>query len=123
MPLYGTPQSGGTLTSIIPGDSFTHFDGTETPSAGVTSIAFSRGYSPSGDDAGITWYVQFPLASPSAVVLIQGANSNVEANYQTLDTITDLQQAAYTDTGRAAFYRVKLSAYSSGGMPVVTAQR
>ncbi len=127
MPLYGIPQAGSNsnqslnLTSVCPGDSFTHFDGTETPSAGLSSVAFSRGYSPGAGDNGTTWYIQYPLASPVATVAIQGSNLDINAGYQTLSIVSG--NGAYTDTGRAAFYRLQLLTYTSGGMPVGLAQR
>ena len=62
-------------------------------------------------------------ATPDATVLIQASNVDAEAQYQTLYTSTAKQADYYADAGAFAYYRVKLSAYTSGGMPVVIAQR
>lgn len=121
MPAYKPTQLGG-LTSLVPGDSLNIFDGTETPAAALTSLQFSRGQSPSASDQGTTFQIIFPSA-PSAVVLIQASNVDVDADYQTVWTSTNLQNDNYTDTTRWAFYRAKLSTYSSGGMPVVVVKR
>jgi hypothetical protein len=122
MNLYGSSQAGGVATSLSPGESLTLFDGTESPAAGVTSLAFVRGPSPASDDAGTIFQTAFPTA-PTATLLVQGSNIDVEADYETLYTSTSKQFDAYTDTARWKFYRLKLSAYSSGGMPVATVQR
>lgn len=126
--LYGTPQAGSNtsgaaynLTALCPGDKITLFDGTETPGASVKSVAFSRAQTASGDN-GTTFFIQFGSA-PTALVLIQSAFADVEADYQTVWSSTNTQQDAYTDVGRAPFYRAVLSTYSAGGMPVVTATR
>lgn len=115
----------GRAPDLRPGDmGYSIFDGTETPSAGLSSLAFARGQSPSGADQGTTFSISFPSASPNATVLIQGSNQDVDAQYQTLWTSTGLQYDNFTDdVGRWAFYRSQLSAYSSGGMPAVIAKR
>jgi len=127
MPLYGTPQAGSNptpglnLTSVIPGDSFTLFDGTESAANGLASVAFNRGYSPNGSNT-CTFYCEGIPAS--CTVDIQSANDDVEADYSTLASITSSTvPPAYTDIGTARYFRAKLSAYSSGAMPVVKVQR
>jgi hypothetical protein len=120
--VYGTPQTG--ITSLVPGDSMTLFDGTEAAAVGLASIPFSRGYSPSGDDAGSSFFVRG--GAVTTAVDVQGANENVDAQYLTLDTLVPDANgnAAYTDIGRAAFYRYKISARGGGDpMPVCTVQR
>lgn len=121
MPVYGVAQAGGALTCVIPGDGYVLFDGTETPGAGVKSVAFSRGMGPGAGPHGMVFTVAFASA-PTATVLIQGSNTDVEADYQTLGSIA-AQHGYYADEGRFKFYRANLSAYSAGGMPVVIVQR
>ncbi len=129
MPVYGVAQVGNNpvpglnLTSIIPGDSYTLFDGTETPAQGLASVAFSRGYSPGVSDNGVTFYVTGLPAS--ATVDIQGSDTDIDGDYTQLWQISPDTNGngAYTDVGRPAFYRALLSTYSSGAMPVCKAQR
>lgn len=131
MPIYGVaqagynapPNQGLNLTSVVPGDSITLFNGTETPSNGLKSVAFARGYSPSGDDAGTTFNVS---GMPSGMTVdVQVAGANVDGDYTSVVTLTPDSNgnAAYTDVGRSPFFRVTISAYTSGAMPIVTAQR
>lgn len=126
MPIYGTPQAGSNtagaaynIRAVIPGDSFTFFDGTETVANGLASIAFNRGYSPTGSN-NVTVYVQGAPASGFTIDL-QGAMTNEEADYYTITTITPDANGngAASDDGTAAFLRMKISAYSSGAMPIV----
>lgn len=129
--LYGTPQSGFNpapdaglnLTCLVPGDHLTLFDGTETPVQGIKSVAFSRGYSPGASDNGTTFTV---YGMPStATIDVQVSNDDVDGHYVTVNTISPDANGNgfYTDIGRAAFYRVTLSAYASGAMPVVKVKR
>lgn len=122
MKLYGAAQAGGSLTALSPGDRMTLFDGTETPAAGLTSVAFCRAPGIMGVPAMIVFTVSFG-SSPTAAVVVQGANVNAEAAFQTLNTTTNQQNDWYQDEGNFTFYRVQLSAYTSGGMPTVIAQR
>ena len=132
MPAYGIaqpgynvyPNQGLNLTSVISGESFTLFDGTETAAQGLKSVAFTRGPAPGiVADNGITFYVSGGPAG--AVVEIEGANINADGDYVVLNSITlDANgNGAYTDIGRASFFRAVLSTYTSGPMPIVTAQR
>ena len=120
MPLYGVAQAGGVLTAVYPGEKFTLFDGTESPAAGVKSVAFNRAPG-NGITNGQVFTVGFPFA-PTATVQIQASNDDVEAHYQTLATVTT-QKGYYADYGEFRFYRAVLSAYSSGSMPTVIVQR
>lgn len=121
MPAYNTPQAGGTLTSVIPGDSYTLFNA-ESLTAPISSIAFSRGESPSGSDQGMTFQMSF-ASTPTAVVVIQGSNQDIDALYETIWTSTNTQYDNYTDTTRWAFYRAKLVSQSGGGALTVTVKR
>lgn len=127
--IYGTAQAGSNpvpgknLTSIGVGDSFTLFDGTEAPSAGLASVAFSRAMSPGAADNGVTFYA---TGMPSdAVIEVEGSNTDVDGDYLVLYAMNPDTNgnAAYTDNGRPAFYRAVLSTYTTGAMPVVKAQR
>lgn len=111
----------GTATALYPGDSLLLFNA-ETVAANSESIAFARASSPGGDDAGSTFEIDF-AASPTAVVTIQGANTDLDANYQTLYTSTNAQHDNYTDNARWEFYRCKVSTYSAGGALTVKVQR
>ncbi len=126
MPVYGIPQAGDliplglNLTALIPGEQMTLFDGTETAALNLTSVAFARGYSPSADDAGTTFRAS--VIPTGMIIDVQSANHDIEAEYSTVGTMIQ-SDPSYTDTGRSAFYRLKVSAYTSGAMPVCTAQR
>lgn len=127
MPNYGVAQAGSNataglnLTTLQPGDTMLLFNA-ESPAAPQASVAFARGYSPSGDDAGITFQISFAVA-PTAVVAIQGSNVDLDAAYETLYTSTNVQFDNYTDTTRWAFYRAKLVTQSAGGALTVRVQR
>lgn len=128
--LYGVAQSGPNIVSpslniavLYPGDPYTLFSGTETPVQGMTSVAFQRGPSPSGDN-GISFFAQ-GMPSTSAID-IQASATDSDLDYQSVSgTLTPDANGnvAYTDVGRALFYRVILTTYVSGSMPVVKAQR
>lgn len=128
MPAYGTPQSGGTPTSLVPGDGPYYLVNAEVVAAGYKSIPFSRGYSPGAADNGCTFQIQWTVA-PTAEVDIQGSNVDVDGSYQTLSqSINPIANPAgyldnYTDTTRWAFYRVYVPSYSAGGALTVTVQR
>lgn len=123
MPLYSSTINPPCLDV---GRSLVMFDGTETPAIGLKSIAFARGTQGS-DDAGTTFDGS---GLPAGMTIdVQVANLNVDADYHTVSTLSpsggspDSGNIAYTDTGRSAFYRLYVSAYTSGAMPIVIAQR
>lgn len=120
---YGVLQAGGTLTEILPGDAFTLFNA-ESPAAGQASVAFATGYCPGGGPShGIVFTIDYAATSVTAVMLIQGSNRDVDADYQTLYTSTNVQHDNYADVGGFAFYRAKLSTESAGLPVTVIAQR
>ena len=121
MPLFSTPQAGNVRTAVYPGDKYVLFDGTETPSVGLKSVAFNRAPGNMQSGNGMVFTVDFASA-PTATVQIQGANTDAEANYQILSTIST-QHGYYADLGLFCFYRCVLSAYGAGGQPIVTVQR
>lgn len=130
MPLYGAPRSGSNtdpgknLTAVAPGEGFTLFDGTETVALNLKSIAFVRAMSPTDEDSGSTFSVSNLAATTN--VAIEGANEDIDTKYTVLDTLVPDANGndASTDVGRLAFFRVRISAYTGGGiMPVVKVQR
>lgn len=131
MPAYGVKQSGPNtdssknLTSLQPGDpGLTLWDGTETPLSGNASVAFSRGPSVGGGDNGTSF--DFTGMDAASVVDVQVSNLDVAADYITVSgglTPDANGNAAYTDIGRSAFYRVVLTTYVSGAMPKCVAKR
>lgn len=131
MPAYGVNQSGSNtagqsknLTSLQPGDSMTLWDGTETAAGGAASVAFSRGPAVGGADNGTSF--DFTGMDAASVVDVQVSNLDVAADYITVSgglTPDANGNAAYTDIGRSAFYRVVLTTYVSGAMPKCVAQR
>ena len=123
MPLYGTPQAGGVLTAVGPGDSIKLFD-SEVLVVPQASIAFAR-QDAGGGLAGArqtTFQVLF-AAAPLASVAIQGSNVDIDAAYQDLAQIDNAQFGRYVDTGTWAYYRAVLLSQSAGGAVTVIAQR
>ena len=130
MPLYGIRQAGSNpdmtknLSSVCIGDTYILFDGTETPEAGLKSVAFARATQGSGDN-GITFQtVGMPAGS---TVIIESSNEDVDASYVAVETLAPdaSGNANYTDLGRSPFWRAVLG---SGGMspsvmPKVIAER
>ncbi|MDE2099623.1 MAG: hypothetical protein KGL39_20390 [Patescibacteria group bacterium] len=123
MPTYGTPQAGGVVTSLSPGDKgYQLFNGTEVAAQGLKSVSVARGGAFAGDN-GISFFASgMPLTS---VIQIQASNDDVDGHYTVVGTINPDANGngAYTDIGRAGFYRAVLSTYVSGAMPVVVADR
>ena len=119
MPLYGSQP--GMPTPVYPGQQFVLFSGTETPALGVKSVAFERVPNWDGHPSAMTFTAVFPNA-PTATVQIQASNDDAEAHYQTLQAINTIT-GWYSDQGQFRYYRCVLSAYASGGMPVVIVQR
>ena len=112
------------------GQSLKMFDGTETPAVGLKSIAFARGTQGS-DDTGTTFDGSGLPAGMTIDVQVTNApvNAAQDATFHTVSTLSpsggspDSGNIAYTDIGRSAFYRLYVSAYTSGAMPTVIAQR
>lgn len=125
MPTYTQVLSGG-KRQCGPGESLTLFDGTETPAEGLASMCFARGYSAGQAQAYSTFHAD---GMPSDMVIdVQAANVDAEADYHTIGQMTSENASPagfpfFTDDGSPAFYRLKISAYTSGSMPIVTVQR
>jgi hypothetical protein len=113
MPIYGTPQAGGTPTALQPGDGMVLFAG-EVVGAGVASIPFARGFSPGGGAPPIVFTASWTAGAPS----IQGSNVDDPAQYVTLNTMA-ASPDFYADLGGFAFYR----ALSAGGTVTMRVQR
>jgi hypothetical protein len=131
MPLYGVAQSGFNgppsqglnIASLIPGESITLFSPSDPAGVNQKSVAFARGYSPSAMDNGITFNLS---GIPSAMTVdVQCAGADIDGDYYTVATLSGDTNGntAYTDTGRSPFYRLQVSAYTSGVMPTATANR
>lgn len=105
MPKYGIPQGGGVLTQVDPGEGLILFNA-EKLTAPQAGLAFARGFtSPGPQPSGSVFTISFPGAGPTDSVGIQGANVDVDAEYQTLFTSTNLEKDYYNDVGEFAFYR------------------
>lgn len=130
MPAYGVAQSGynansaKNLTSLQPGDpGMTLWDGIETPTTGVKSVAFSRGPAVGGGDNGTSF--DFTGVVAGTTVDVQVANEDVDASYSTVSgglTPDAGGNCNYTDIGRSAFYRAVLTV-GNGTMPKCIAKR
>ena len=127
MPIYGVAQAGSNPTAglnlsvVQPGDSYVLFNG-EVITPPQASVAFVRGNSISESDQGMTFQMSFATA-PTAVLVIQGSNVDLDAAYETLWTSTNTQYDNYTDTTRWTYYRAKLVSQSAGGAVTVRVQR
>lgn len=113
--------SPGFAKALYPGDYMTLFSGTEVAALGAASAAFARGSGASG--SGQTFNLSGVPAGMT--VDVQCAATDVDADYTSLVTLTPDANgnAAYTDEGYSPFYRYKISAYTSGPMPVGTVNR
>ena len=142
MPLWGTPQSGCNpvsalnFTDLRPGDDLALFDGTETIATGSKSIAFVRGDSPSATDQGFTVSVS---GCPNGTVIdVQQSNgvsatgrnplvtptvANMDASFNTVSGDTINGNTAITDTGRSTFYRLIVTNFVNGDVPVAIVKR
>lgn len=127
MPNYGVAQSGSNVVSglnlvvLNPGDQFFLFNA-ESLTAPQASVAFNRGPGPTLEPAGIVFTIKF-AAAPTDSLVIQGSNTDVDGDYQTLFTSTNKQFDYYADIGEFAYYRAKLVSQSAGGAVTVIAQR
>lgn len=135
MPLWGVNQSGPNvisslnLVSIVPGDVFSLLDGTETIVTGSKSVAFSRGEAITGADAGSSFFITG--CTNGTQITIQASNgtptaptlATLDASFISLPGGVFTGNNAYTDVGRAAFYRALVVVFVSGDVPVVIVKR
>lgn len=119
MPAYA---AGATRTPLFPGDQpLVLFNGSETVAQGLASIPFWRGPSPSSNDGG-TSFLATGMASDMTID-VQASNDDVTyVTTQSMSADTD-GHGGTSDAGRSQFYRVLISTYTTGTMPVVTASR
>lgn len=126
MSAYGTPQAGYNappnlglnLTSLEVGQQITLISAPDAVSAAFKSVAFARGTKESGNRT-----ITFTQSGCPAgtVCLIEAADADLDARYQTVGTITG--NGFYTDIGASAFYRAHITPYDAADVPVVTATR
>lgn len=134
MPLWGTGYPGGNPVSALniidlrPGDQFVLLTVTDSVATGTKSIPFARGTSASQSDAGCSF--QISGCPNGSIISIQASNGTQEATMTlaALDASFNEVQSiagngAYTDVGRAAFYRVQVTTFANGDVPVVIVQR
>ena len=129
MPNYGVAQAGSqlppnqglNLSVINPGESIYLFNA-ESPAAPQASVAFCRGVGPMETPAGLVFTIKFATA-PTDSLVIQGSNTDLDGDYQTLFTSTNKQYDYYADIGEFLFYRAKLVSQSGGGAVTVLVQR
>ena len=131
MPNYGDLPSGvgGTLqgpTACQPGDTLALFN-SETVTAPQASIVLGRAMGPVGNDAGVTFFMEF-VSAPTSSLQILGTNKTPAlvfnlADWYALWTSTNKQQDYYTDTGQFSYYCAYLASQSAGGKVSVIAQR
>lgn len=143
MPLWNTPQSGWNTqypglncVMLTIGDDYALLDGTETVITGTKSVHFTRG-SMGDTDAGTTFAVTG--CANGTVIDIQASNgvaqsttngiptvtqtpTNLDASFQNVGgTVTG--NGFYTDIGRSMYYRVIVTSFAAGDVPVVLAKR
>jgi len=130
MPLYGVAQSGWNpppnqglnLASLEVGEHITLFNGTETPSVGLKSVAFALGIQGANRGSKTFWCSGMTAGS---VIDIQAANQDVDSEYSSVSgalTPDANGNVSYPDDGQSAFYRAVLTT-STGAMPIVIVQR
>lgn len=129
---FGPPNQGLNVTSIVPGDNLVLFDGTETPLTGLASIAFSRGTGQGPGDGGSTFNLTGMPSDMTVDVEVcsppNGGFASVAAMNSAFSSVTTMiadsgGNSSYTDLGRSQFYRLKITLYTTGTMPVGVVQR
>jgi hypothetical protein len=104
---------------------------------GTNSVHFARADSPSGNDAGMTFSMTGCAAGSTTTLNVQGSNgfpsdnqgtplitpsvAAMDATFNTFNSVTG--NGATTDTGRSSFYRVNISGFQAGDVPVVIVKR
>ncbi|MGC1620749.1 MAG: hypothetical protein WA765_19830 [Candidatus Acidiferrum sp.] len=104
-------------TSLMPGDvGFSYNNETFPGSAQAGSQFAIPSYSGQPDTGtAVRWQTIFGTAPTAVSLSLQGAMADVDAEYQTLDTTTNIAGEARTVTGvQARFLRIKFTS-STGG--------
>ncbi len=126
MPLYGQLQPGSNpdmsknVVEVQPGASYTLLDGTEEFGEVDASVAFARGTQGSSDN-GMSFFASGGTLGDT--VGIEASNVDEDDKYTEVGSMSlDAGgNGAYTDVGRAAFYRVTpgLSGSPVSGVTVI----
>ncbi len=115
----------GTAPALYPGDLPLTLVNAETVAAGYKSMAFVRGPSPAETDNGVTVQILF-AANATATVALEGSNVDVDADYVIVASAAFAGAGAagsITDSQRYVFYRLHVTAYTSGGILTALAAR
>lgn len=112
---YDPPNQGLNVTALIPGDRYTLWDAITPSGSGVASVAFSAAKS-GPVTAPIVFAAHWATAPTASVVNIEGANVDLDADYQILASILTgvLTNGYYADEGGFAFYRAKIASLTIG---------
>lgn len=104
-------------TSLMPGDVSFSFNNEAFPGSAEAGSQFALPSYAGQPDTGtaVRWQTLFGTAPTAVSLVLQGAMSDVDAEYQTLDTSTQVAGEARTVTGvQARFLRIKFNS-STGG--------
>jgi hypothetical protein len=104
-------------TSLMPGDVGFSFNNEAFPGSAQAGSQFAIPSYAGQPDTGtaVRWQTLFGTAPTAVSLVLQGAMSDVDAEYQTLDTTTATAGEARTVTGvQAKFLRIKFNS-STGG--------
>jgi hypothetical protein len=130
MPLYNTPQAGGTLTAVLPGDNFTLFSladfASNASGSGQLSVAFNRapGYGMETPSSMVFSAAFATVQGSAAAIDILAWNNPNASDQQVIGTISVAASSStgyYADVGLFAFYCAR---YTTGsGSLQVTVKR
>lgn len=133
MPVFGVGQAGPNsapglnITGVFPGDGPYYLFNAENPGAAAPSVVFERGQSPTMDDAGITFLIEWAAAATDSLLILGSNSPNLSvfnlADWATLYTSSNKQTDQYTDIARYKYYCAYLSTYGAGQPLTVTAMR
>ena len=104
-------------TSLMPGDVGFSFNNETFPGSAQAGSQFALPSYAGQPDTGtaVRWQTLFGTAPTAVSLVLQGAMADVDAEYQTLDTSTNVAGEARTVTGvQARFLRIRFNS-STGG--------
>jgi hypothetical protein len=122
MPSYANSQP---PIALAPGDVGYSFASEAVPSSATAGSQFALVYSPIGAQAGFTvrWQTLFASAPTAINVSLQGAMSDVDAEYKDIDASTNVNGEARTATGvTAKFLRLRVNSSTVGSGAGFTAK-